>query len=382
MIEVLRAGALTTVQDLGRKGLRHLGVTAGGALDPVSLVLANRLVGNPRGAACLEFGTPNARLRFEADGFVALCGADCRIELDGEPLRTWWRFPVRAGQTLALKPPPFPGGEDAKRFPPPRGAIVYLAVAGGIDVPPVMGSRATDLKSGFGGFEGRALRNGDRLAVGAPSEGMLENRRRYGIRPPSWLDAAVPGADGTLDGPLTLRVLQGSEYTDFNAESHRRFWSETWSISSQSNRMALRLVGGEGPPLARKKNRSEDLLSHGVLPGVIQVPPAGLSIVLMADAQTTGGYPKIGVVITADLPRLAQARAGSRLRFVPCELPDAYEALEREARSSRWKAPSNGPETSHTWPGLAPNPAAAGLHGRRMTSKQRVRTNKLRSLTI
>ena len=297
MIELLRAGPLATVQDLGRHGWRDRGLSVCGALDDVALSWGNLLVGYPLGAAGVEFTLGPATLHFEADSCIALTGTDTDARLDGQPLRAWWRHRVRAGQTLQIAAP-----RERMRS--------YLAVAGGIDVPVALGSRSTDLKAGFGGLAGRALRDGDRLPLGTHA---ALPTRSVGLRPPEW----------TPD----VRVLPGPEHDDFTPEAQQAFWQAGWRVTPQSNRMGYRL---DGPALQRTS--SNDLPSHGVLPGVVQVPPSGQPIVLLADAQTTGGYPKIGVVIRADLWKLAQLRLGGTLRFVHCTPDDAVAALRAQRR--------------------------------------------------
>lgn len=294
MIDILRAGPLTTVQDLGRPGWRGQGLSLCGALDGLALRSGNLLVGNEDGAAGLEFTLGPAALRFGADAVIALTGCDADARLDGQPLRPWWRVAVRAGQTLRLAAPR--EGE---------GMRAYLCVAGGIAVPAVLGSRSTDLKAGFGGLDGRALRDGDVLPLGVAT---ALSSRRIGIRPPDW-DAS-------------LRLLTGPEFGDFDAAE---VFATDWRVTPQSNRMGYRLAG---PALLRR--RGGDLPSHGVLPGLVQLPPSGQPIVLLADAQTTGGYPRLGVVIRADLWKLAQLRLGATLRFSPCGPDEALAALRRQ----------------------------------------------------
>ena len=307
MIDILRAGLLTSVQDLGRPRQREFGVASGGAVDSLACAVANRLVGNEPNAATLEITMGACVLRFSCATLVALAGADCHADLDGAPVWSWWRFPVARGQTLTLRPARF-------------GMRTYVAVAGGIDVPETLGSRSTDLTAGFGGFEGRALRDGDRIAI-CHASAATRKLAPMGVRPPVW-----------LSDPLAhrVRMLPGPEYDDFSALAHKHFWESAWRVTPNSNRMGYRLSGSE--PLARKKNRSHDLLSHGVVPGVIQVPPSGQPIVLLADAQTTGGYPKIGTVISADLWRLGQVRLGSTLYFSECSAAEAREALREQLR--------------------------------------------------
>lgn len=294
MIEVLRAGPLTTVQDLGRDSWRDRGISRCGAMDDVALSWGNLLVGNDVGAAGLEFTLGPATLRFNADGCIAITGTDADASLDGRALRPWWRQRVQAGQTLKLAAP-----RERMRS--------YLCVSGGIALPPALGSRSTDLKAGFGGLGGRALRDGDALPLEVPER---LPTRRIGIRAPDW--------------EATVRVLPGPEHEDFSVEARDAFWAADWQLTPQSNRMGYRFAG---PQL--KRERGGELASHGVLPGVIQVPPAGQPIVLLADAQTTGGYPKIGVVIRADLWKLGQLRLGGALRFVPCSLDEARAALRQ-----------------------------------------------------
>lgn len=303
MIEIIRPGALASVQDLGRTGFRRFGVGSCGAMDRLAVTVGNRLLGNAPGCAAIEFTLGRAAVRFHADMRVALAGAECGATLDGTPVWSWHAFDAHAGEVLVL--------------PPPRGGThAYLCVAGGIAVEPVMGSRSTDLKAGFGGLDGRALQEGDRLPVGRA--GLPADGDWIGVQAPAW---ALP-AD--VDGKATpVRMLPGPEYEDFEAESQQALWQADWVVTPNSNRMGLRL---NGPALARRADRSADLLSHGVVPGVMQVPPAGQPIALMADAQTTGGYPKIGVVIGADLWRLAQVPLGAAVRFVPVTLAQAAAA--------------------------------------------------------
>lgn len=327
MIEVLRAGRLNSVQDRGRSGFRHLGICQAGALDQTALAIANKLVGNAIDAAALEMTLGPCTLRFAVDTRIAIGGADFAATLDGKSLALWWSAPVRAGQTLTL---------DGAR----NGMRAYVAIAGGINVPMQLGSRATDLSAGFGGHCGRALVEGDRLTMDATTSASVAIGRapRFGVRAPDWYgrDVQSPGAQ-----PMPLRVIPGPEYTQFSVSTQRAFWDSVWTLTPQSNRMGFRL---SGPELKIKKN--VDMLSHGVFPGVIQVPPAGQPIILMADAQTTGGYPKIGVVITADISKLAQLRFNRTLQFVEYNAEQARQELinetlylEQISRAIAWQHP-------------------------------------------
>jgi biotin-dependent carboxylase-like uncharacterized protein len=333
MITVLRPGILASVQDLGRHGHRHLGICPGGALDALALTLANRLVGNPDGAAGIEITLGNCELRFESATRIALAGDDFSARLDGRPLWPCWSVAVEAGQVLRL------GGANASGGKP--GLRTWLAVAGGIDVPPVLGSRSTDLKAGFGGLAGRALKKGDRLSIGAPTLNSAQlARRRFGVRPPDW---AID--DREFGEAIPLRVMPGPEAGLFTPASLAALWREPWRVTPQSNRMGSRL---EGPVLERK--RAGDMLSSGVIPGTIQVPPSGQPIILMGDAQTTGGYPRIGVVIRADLWKLAQAPLNGRLRLQQVDAAAALAAWDGQRRylsqvaqglaSAGWIAPA------------------------------------------
>ncbi|WP_042269095.1 5-oxoprolinase subunit C family protein [Paraburkholderia heleia] len=326
MIEVLRAGLLTTVQDLGRPGYRHLGVATGGALDTLALEVGNRLVGNRPDAAGLEITFGPVALRFARATRIAITGTDFGATLGGRPVWSWWSLPVAAGEELVLN--------GAK-----RGMRAYVCAAGGIDVLPMLGSRSTDLAAGFGGLAGRALKDGDRLATGAS---FAPGRERaaldpgapaFGVKAPVWCNFALADEphqrrsrhpDG-MARAVPVRVLRGPEYDSFTPEAQRALWSDEWQITPNSNRMGFRLTG---TPLARASGA--DLLSHAVLPGTIQVPPSGQPIVLMADAQTTGGYPKIGSVIRADWWKLAQVRLTAGVRFVEATPAAARAALQEE----------------------------------------------------
>lgn len=301
MIEIVATGPLNTVQDLGRPGYRNIGVTACGAMDPLALRIGNILAGNAPEAAGIEVQTFPFRLRFSERGAFALTGADCRATLDGVPLPPWWAAEAEVGQVLELSPPL-------------KDARAYLCLAGGVDVAPVMGSRSTSLRGAFGGLDGRVLATGDRIATGAATGGFLP-KRGFGVVPPAVvLKDVFPVAER---GALVIRALPAGEHDLFGADA-KRFWSQPWKISARSDRTGYRLSGDPIHP-----TEVVEMRSHGVVPGVIQVPPAGEPIVQMSDANTAGGYPKIAGVIEADLWRLGQARIGSLLRFVPATHAEA-----------------------------------------------------------
>ncbi|MDU4093408.1 MAG: biotin-dependent carboxyltransferase family protein [Pantoea sp.] len=297
MLKIIRAGMNTTLQDSGRGGWRQLGISSGGALDEPAMRTANLLVGNPQTQAVLEITLGQFCAQFERDGWFALTGAGCNADLDGRPVWTGWRLPVKKGQRLTLAMPV-------------RGMRSYLAINGGFDVAPVLGSCSTDSKAAFGGWQGRRLQDGDALPLAAPTQTF---HKAVGVRQLLWGNR--------------LRALPGPEYHEFSKESQEAFWRVSWRLDPQSNRMGYRL---QGRPLARNGNR--ELLSHGLLPGVIQVPHNGQPIVLMADAQTTGGYPRIACVIEADLYHLAQIRLGEPIHFIHCTLEEALQAREQQRR--------------------------------------------------
>jgi antagonist of KipI len=321
-ISVLKPGLLTTVQDLGRLGYQQTGLVVSGALDAVALRTANLLVGNPESAAGLECTLRGPVLRFEAAALLALTGADLAATIDGQPVPLGRPVAVRAGAVLAFGAPK-------------TGGRAWLAVAGGVAVPLVLGSRATYLRAALGGLAGRALRAGDALPVGEwPAtaqclfEGIMANKSADWTAG-KWGVAAAPVA--RPGEPLVVRALPGPEYAQFAPASQRAFWAEKFTVTTEADRMGCRL---SGPALER--NTNTELLSSAVTFGTVQVPAGGQPIVLLADRQTTGGYPRLAQVITADLGRLAQALPGTRLRFQLVELAEAqaqYLAQEQRLRA-------------------------------------------------
>ena len=305
MIEILSASALATVQDLGRPGALSWGVGTSGAMDSLALAAGNILLGNDEGAAAVEVPVFPFQVRFVRDCAFAVTGADVAARLDSTPVLPWWSIRARAGQVLHLGLPQ--GGAW-------RGSRAYLCLAGGVDVPPVLGSRSTQLRGSFGGHEGRALRQGDTLRFGLPDGDPRPTD--FGLVPPA---LALPLQ---ADGLPAVRVLPAAEYTLYSQASHAAFWAEPWKITAQSDRYGYRL---SGTPLEAVS--ALEMRSHGIVPGVIQVPPGGQPIVQMRDAQPSGGYPKLGTVIEADLWRLGQAPVGSRVRFIETNWDDAVDAL-------------------------------------------------------
>lgn len=309
MIEILSSGALNAVQDLGRHGHLNIGVSRSGAMDSLALSSANLLVGNDEAAAGIEVNLFPFRLRFQSETRFACTGADALLKLEGRVMAPWWSRTARAGQTLVIEPPR-------------RGVRSYLAFAGGIDVPLVMGSRSTDLKSGFGGLEGRGFRRGDVLPLGRDANALVP-RHAVGILPRDlgafWRELS--------ERCMTIRVLPAAEYEQFSDSARAAFGTVAYEVTRESNRMGYRLAG---EPLALKQ--ALELFSHGIVPGTVQVPPSGQPIIQLAEANTCGGYPKIATIIEADLWRLAQASVGSRVRFEVVQADVALAALRQQAQ--------------------------------------------------
>lgn len=299
---VLAPGLLTTIQDAGRTGSRHLGVGRAGALDAYSHSIANLLVGNAVGAATLEINLAGPTVACTQAAVIAVCGADIEARIDDHPLPGWRPVRVPAGATVSLGPCR-------------NGARAYVAVAGGFTVAPVLGSASTDLRGGFGGVHGRALQRGDTLSF-PPLDIAIESVHVPGW----WID---PSPELQWDVPAVVRVLPPSDSTP----SPGGLFATPWRITSASNRQGLRM---EGRLLAL--DDASERISEPVTPGAIQLPADGRPIILLADAQTHGGYPRIGHVIRADWPRLAQLRPGEMLRFRPCTHDEARQARLDQAR--------------------------------------------------
>ena len=304
-LHILKPGLLTTVQDLGRYGHQASGVPVGGPMDTFSHRLANQLTGNSIDAATLEVTLIGPDLIVEADTTMAIAGAQFEVTCDDRPLASGTSFPVTRGQRVKF-------GRLVE------GARAYLAVAGGIQTPPVLGSRATHLVSHMGGFNGRALRAGDRVPI-VNARPTRRQRKSAGLTLPT-------------KGRALLRVMAGPQDGWFQADALRAIASVSFRISPQSNRMGYRL---QGPPLVRA--REDELISEPVGIGAIQVPAAGEPILLMADRQTAGGYPKIGYVISADLPIAGQLAPGDFIEFHVCTHQEAVAALiSRERQLLRY----------------------------------------------
>jgi antagonist of KipI len=301
MITVVRAAPFVTVQDLGRPGHAALGLPAGGALDRLALAVGNALVGNPAGAAALEWGVGAGEIRFERDTRLALTGATPRALLDGRRAAGYETLLARTGSLLGIE-----GVAD--------GAWLYIAVGGGIVVPPVLGSRATYLPARLGGLGGRFLVSGDRLPVGRP-----ERVPPPGLRAPD--DLMLPG------GTDLIGILPGPERPAAGDAGWRRVLEAEFRIAAVS-RMGYRL---EGPRLTL--DLPPELASAPTCPGTVQAPAGGTPIVLMPDGPTVGGYPRLAVVATAELGRLAQRRPGNTVRFRELAIEEARAALAAQGRA-------------------------------------------------
>lgn len=305
-MEVLRAAPLLTIQDLGRQGWRHLGVPCCGVMDPLALQQANLLLGNDKNAAALEITSTPALLRFTEPVQLVLMGADVSASHLAADTKTVVKRSVRPGfiHTLAA-------GEclHLQRAPAP-GLRALLAVAGGFDVEPVLGSRSTDLMNGFGGWQGRALRAADKIPIG--KTGIDRPPETRGVRQQTW-------------HPV-FRILPAADFKRFDQRSRSALLETPWRVQTESNRMGLRL---QGEPLTLLPSTGRQL-SMGVLPGLIQVPPSGQPVILASDAQTTGGYPAIASIISADLWQLAYMPPGTRIRFVDVSLAEAHGLGSRQ----------------------------------------------------
>ena len=294
VIHVVRPGLQTTVQDLGRWGHQALGVPVAGPMDAFSHRLANVLVGNPSDAATLEVTLIGPELEFDTDTMIAVCGADFDLTANGQPVGLGVSKHVAPGTRLQF------GRRRA-------GARAYLAVAGGLHTPLVLGSRATHVVSGMGGMDGRALIAGDRIPVVQTRSGPVRR---------------APGLTLPASGRARLRVLPGPQADWFEPAALTTLTTVSFRVSPRSNRMGFRL---EGPPLARQ--RHGEPISEPLAFGALQVPSAGEPILLMADRQTAGGYPKIASVISADLPIAGQLAPGDFIEFALCSRQEAAAAL-------------------------------------------------------
>lgn len=297
-VVIKQAGPMLTVQDLGRAGMLHLGVSGSGPMDSPSMRIANRLVGNQQEQAVLEFAHVGGHFEVTDPVRFAVTGGAIDITVDGERLHGWESYPLLPGQVLKI---------GAMR----DAVWGYLAFSGGIDTPPVLGARSTHLRTGIGGLQGRRLAEGDRLPLGETLPAPLMALVRPFRRPP---------------GPV--RVINGPQGDHFDAAAWRAFLGTGFTISASRDRMAQML---DGPAI--RAIAGHDIISDGTVAGSIQVPSSGRPIVLMAERQTTGGYPKIATVASIDLPRLAQAMTGTAVRFKVISRDEAEDLLIAQSQA-------------------------------------------------
>jgi antagonist of KipI len=298
MLEVLDGGMHSTVQDVGRYGYQRFGVPVSGAMGVFALKAANALIGNPVGAACVEMTVLGATVRFVSDAWFAITGGDLSPALDGVTVPMWESVRVASGSMLS-----FAGPVDGMR--------AYLAVAGGIDVPFIMGSRSTYLMGGFGGFRGRRLVAGDVLNA---FESEVPNYWHRSL--------SAVGEVPTYGHDHLVRVVLGPQDDRFTESGIETLLTSEYTVSMQSDRMGYRL---DGPPIEHL--RGADIVSDGTASGSVQVPGNGQPIVLLADRGITGGYTKIATVISTDLGRFAQAMPGDSIRFAKVSVNEAHAAL-------------------------------------------------------
>lgn len=304
-IKIANGGFMTTIQDMGRYGYQETGMSVSGVMDTRSASLANILVGNDENEAVIEVTMMGPMVEFMEDNIVAVTGGDLGAKLDGKPMPRYEAILVKAGQTLSF----------AGMF---SGSRAYIAFAGGLDVPVVMGSKSTNLKSKVGGFEGRKLGVGDEIGFAAPKT-WLPNMKKRKLKP-----------DDFTARELTLRVLMGPQDDCFTEKGIATFLGSTYTISNEYDRMGCRMQGD----IIEHKNGG-DIITDGISFGAVQVPSHGNPIVMMADHQTTGGYTKIANVISVDLPKLAQCMPGFKIHFKKVDIEEAqdlYCAWKTECR--------------------------------------------------
>lgn len=303
-IKIVNAGLMTTVQDLGRYGYQQYGMSVSGAMDHVAAKQANILVGNDEGEGLLEVTIMGPEIEFLSPAVFAVTGGDLQPTINGASVQLNRSISVNAGDRLAFK------GLKS-------GCRSYVAFAGGIDVPKVMGSKSTFIKANLGGFEGRALKAGDVLNIGNPKTFMsdLAGRCLNG-------DFYDYGSD-----IIELRVVLGPQDDAFTSEGIETLFSSVYTVSNNCDRMGYTL---EGDKIQHKEGA--DIISDGISMGAIQVPSKGNPIIMMADRQTIGGYTKIGNVITLDLPKVAQAKPGDKIKFKKSTIEEAHSLIKEFER--------------------------------------------------
>jgi antagonist of KipI len=318
MINVMKTGLLSTIQDLGRYGYQKYGVIVSGSMDPLAHKISNLLVGNDENEATLEMTLMGPMLEFQETTLISICGGDLSPTIDGKPVPLRRSLLIKAGSVLKF------GACKS-------GCRSYLAIAGGFNVATVMNSKSTYVRAGIGGFNGRPIKEGDNLKAGTLSK-ESENMIDYLL--PYLEDNDFTEIDWSISSEFisayqqnkTIRVMTGNEYDLFSAESREHFFNKSFKVSAQSDRMGYRL---EGPSLHLEVEF--EMISEAVAFGTIQVPSNGNPIILLADRQTTGGYPRIGQIASVDLPLIAQAKPGEELTFTLVSHEKAQELyIDRE----------------------------------------------------
>ncbi|WP_226671704.1 biotin-dependent carboxyltransferase family protein [Rossellomorea aquimaris] len=325
MINVIKPGLLSTIQDSGRFGYQKYGVIVSGSMDPLAHKISNLLVGNGVDEAVLEITLMGPILKFEETTLISICGGDLSPTIDGNPVPLRRSLLIKAGSVLKF-------GACT------NGCRSYLAVAGGFNVDTVMNSKSTYVRAGIGGLSGRPLQPGDTLEAGTITK---ESANMIDYLLPYLEHSDFTEIDWSISSEFissyhqkkVIRVIPGTEYDLFSEESRERFFNEAFKVSSQSDRMGYRL---EGPSL--KLQEEFDLISEAVVFGTIQVPSDGKPIVLLADRQTTGGYPRIGYIASVDLPVIAQTKPGEEISFTMVSHEEAQELyIDRERQLSHLK---------------------------------------------
>lgn len=320
-VRVLHPGLLTTIQDLGRYGYQKYGVIVSGAMDHYSFRAANLLVGNKENEGALEITLLGTSLLFEKDMVISITGGDLLAVIDGKKAATWRPILVKKGSILQFKSPL-------------KGCRAYVAFAGGFAVPEVMGSKSTYLRAGIGGLKGRALQKEDIIEVNETNElsQLLFQKLNESGSDMNW--SVNYNNLVNFKHSQTIRVIRGTEFDRFDENSKKSLFNEPFTLTTKADRMGYHM---EGPILSLTEEFQ--LLSEGVTHGTIQVPPSGQPIILMADRQTTGGYPKIGQIISADLPSMAQLQPTATIRFKEISHEEAEnELLKKEGILDEIKA--------------------------------------------
>ncbi|MDD3229463.1 MAG: biotin-dependent carboxyltransferase family protein [Oscillospiraceae bacterium] len=320
MIVVEKGGALTTIQDLGRFGFERFGVSPSGPMDVRSFSISNILVGNPRNAAAMEISIMGPTLRFRDSAVIAVTGCEISFMRNGVPLPMYTTVYISAGDIVEFG--------IAK-----TGCRAYLAVSGGFDVPAVMGSRATSIQNKIGGIYGRRLQNGDELTIGSSS-----------IKTEQILGRSLPRDNFEGNQFVTLRVIMGPQDNEFTKEGIQTFLESTYKVGNDSNRMGYRLSG----PLIQHSGDG-NIISDGIVTGSVQIPTSGLPIVMLAERQTVGGYPKIATIISVDISKIGQCRPGDQVRFQAVDIDEAqrlYGAYLEDLDRMECQMKANKPNSS------------------------------------